>query len=190
MKIKLGDLNLRISNDVSREPPDWFNTELEFEFPRKVQAGNIVLIKEYDWDTVVVLWLWESWEPSRDEARIGEVYFVNKGTDLTPKVLSTSRLINQDEVNNNMIDNTLMKEVAKGMFALKEEYEDGRMSISHHVQKAEDFIRKYSFEKIGAFSNDDTSILEEARNQLRKGNAVFIIAYADRQEYELYAHPW
>lgn len=93
MIIKVGDLNIRISNKVSREPPDWFNTELEFEFPKKVLAGNIVLIKDYGECDVVVIWLWESWEPSIYEARVGEAFFINKGTNNAPKIATASRLL-------------------------------------------------------------------------------------------------
>ena len=70
------------------------------------------------------------------------------------------------------------------------EQEDGRVGISHNVFEAKNFIKKFSYERIGIYSNDDPLVLDELKHQLRKGKAVFIIAYADRQEYELYSREW
>ena len=90
MKIRVEDLNLRIANMVSRAPPKWFTPDLEFDFPMQVRAGNIVLIKDYGGETVVVLWLWESRDPVTEE-RVGEVFFINKGTEESPQIVSAAR---------------------------------------------------------------------------------------------------
>ena len=93
MKIKIEDLNLRISNEVTREIPEWFTPDIEFDFEIKVRAGNIVLVKDYDGHSVVVVWLWQSWAPPITEKRVGEVYFRNAGTEEEPEILSAARLV-------------------------------------------------------------------------------------------------
>lgn len=89
-----------------------------------------------------------------------------------------------------MIDQAMMEKIAKDLFSLKKEYEDGRVVISHKILEARDFIRKTAYEKVGTFSNDDPTVLDEARKQLRNGKAVLFLAYADIQEYELYQKDW
>jgi hypothetical protein len=89
MKFAVGDLNLRISNQVAGDPPRWFNQNLEFDFPIQVQAGNIVQVT----NSSVVVWLWKSYAPAMSERRVGEVRFRNEGSDLLPQITSESTTI-------------------------------------------------------------------------------------------------
>lgn len=182
MKIKLKDLNLLTSNQVSREPPQWFTQDLEFDFPIQVRAGNIVLVGDYGKQTVVVVSVWESSTPRPNEERVGEVYFINEGTEQVPTILSKARLIESQR-------GSIVERIAKDLIELQREYEEeGRVTVSHKVDKAKDFIRKFSYEKVATFPNDDLSILDEAKRQLKMGKAIVVVAYFDRQEYELYSH--
>jgi hypothetical protein len=89
-----------------------------------------------------------------------------------------------------MSNEEMMKQIAKDLFSLKREYEEGRIGISHKVLEAENFIRKFSFQKVRTFPNDDPAILEEAKRLLRNGKSVFFLVRADAQQYELYQKDW
>lgn len=41
MKIKLEELNIRISNEVIKGPPDWSNSDLVFDFPIQSKLKKI-----------------------------------------------------------------------------------------------------------------------------------------------------
>jgi hypothetical protein len=94
MDIKVSELNLTISNEVLIDPPRWFTNDLVFDFPISVKAGTIVLVKDYDNDTLVVVWLWKSREPSITEERVGEVYF-SYNEEKDPKLRSASNLLEE-----------------------------------------------------------------------------------------------
>lgn len=80
--------------------------------------------------------------------------------------------------------------VAKGIFDLKNQFEEGRVSISHKIYEAQEFVKRHSYEKYRTFSNIDIAILTEAKELLAKGKEIFIIAYADKQQYDLYHKIW
>jgi hypothetical protein len=90
-----------------------------------------------------------------------------------------------------MINMERMRQIAKDLFSLKREYEEGRIVISHKPLEAENFIRKFSFQKVRTFSNDDPAILEEARSLLKNGKSLlFLVRDPDDQQYELYQKDW
>jgi len=89
---------------------------------------------------------------------------------------------------NNTMD--ALQLVAKGLFDLKNQYEDGRVGISHKVTEAQGFVKKFSLARHKTFSNADMSILDEMQTLLAQGKMVFVIAYAERGEYELYQAKW
>lgn len=89
-----------------------------------------------------------------------------------------------------MENHAMMEKIARDLFSLKREYEEGRVIISHKILEAQDFIRKFSFQKVRTYSNDDPVILDEARRQLSNGKSILFLAHADDQQYELYQKDW
>jgi hypothetical protein len=89
-----------------------------------------------------------------------------------------------------MSTQSTVKDIAKDLFSLKREYEEGRVVISSKIFEAKDLIRKFSYQRVRSFSFDDPSVVEEVRGQLGKGKKVLILACADSAEYELYAKTW
>ena len=89
-----------------------------------------------------------------------------------------------------MRNQAMMEKIAKDLVSLKREYEEGRVVISHKIVEAQDFIQKFSFQKLRTYANDDPAVLDEAKRQLRNGKSIVIVAHADIQEYELYQKDW
>lgn len=91
MNIKVGSMSLVVSSQVTRSLPDWFNSELEFEFETVVKAGSVVEIRDYGGHEVVVMRVWHSQTPEAEEGPLGDVFFTNKGTPVEPKIVSATR---------------------------------------------------------------------------------------------------
>ena len=83
-----------------------------------------------------------------------------------------------------------MEQIAKDLFSLRDQYEEGRVGISHKVAEAESLVRRLSYQQVGMFANEDPAVLDSARRELANGKAVLVVADAATQQYRLYQRGW